>query len=125
MPEKTVAEKARLKPDATIALVDAEREVLDSLGIPDSVTVAGPEAAQHVLFFARSKAQFESRFAEIVDGLAPGAAVWVFFRKGSKAAGLDLTRDVIWAEADRFGLRPLGVMSVDATWSVFRLRPAK
>lgn len=125
MSEKSVAEKARLKPDATIALVDADRHVVDALGLPESVTVTEPEAAQHVFLFSRSRAEFESRLPGIVAALTPGAALWVFFRKGSKAAGFDLTRDVIWADAERLGLRPLGLMSVDATWSVFRLRPAK
>ncbi len=53
-----------------------------------------------------------------------GAAVWVFFRKGSKAAGYDVNRDDIWAVAERLGLRPLGLIGVDDVWSAFRLRPA-
>jgi hypothetical protein len=60
-----------------------------------------------------------------VAGLAPGAALWVFFRKGSKAAGLDMNRDSVWAVAERLGLRPLGLVSIDDTWSAFRLRAAR
>ena len=63
--------------------------------------------------------------AEVVAALAPNAALWVFFRKGSKAAGLEMNRDNVWAIAERLGMRPLGLVSVDETWSAFRLRPPK
>ena len=56
--------------------------------------------------------------------LAPGAAIWVFYRKGSTTAGLDMSRDSIWAIAEKLGARPLGLVGVDDTWSAFRLRPA-
>lgn len=59
-----------------------------------------------------------------VDALAPGAALWVFFRKDSKAAKLDMNRDDVWEVAERLGLRPLGLVSVDDTWAAFRLRRA-
>jgi hypothetical protein len=54
--------------------------------------------------------------------LGTGAALWVFFRKGSKDAGLDMNRDSVWAVAETLGLRPLGIVSVDDAWSAFRLR---
>jgi hypothetical protein len=57
-------------------------------------------------------------------GLAPGAALWVFYRKGAKAAGLDMSRDSIWAIAEKLDMRPLGLVGVDETWSAFRLRRA-
>jgi hypothetical protein len=56
--------------------------------------------------------------------LASGAAIWVFYRKGSAAAGLDMSRDSIWAIAEELGMRPLGLIGVDDTWSAFRLRRA-
>jgi hypothetical protein len=48
-----------------------------------------------------------------------------FFRKGSKAAGLDMNRDDVWAVAEKKGLSPLGLVSVDDTWAAFRLRRAR
>jgi hypothetical protein len=55
--------------------------------------------------------------------MGPGSASWVFFRKGSKSSGLDMNRDTVWAAAETLGMRPLGRVSVDETWSAFRLRP--
>ena len=36
----------------------------------------------------------------------------------------DMNRDAVWAIAEQLGMRPLGIVAVDGTWSVFRLRPA-
>jgi hypothetical protein len=58
-------------------------------------------------------------------GLAAEAALWVFYRKGSRGAGLDMNRDSIWAIAEKLDMRPLGLVGVDDTWSAFRLRHAK
>ena len=51
--------------------------------------------------------------------------MFLFFRKGSKTAKLDMNRDDVWAIADPLGMSPLGLVSIDETWSVFRLKPAK
>lgn len=124
MTTKTVAQKARVKPGATIALLNAIPEVVESLGLPEDVKLVDPGEAQLVFLFVSSRAELESRMPPAARSLAPGAAIWVFFRKGSKAAGLDMNRDDIWAVAERNGLSPLGIVSVDETWSAFRLRPA-
>jgi hypothetical protein len=31
----------------------------------------------------------------------------------------------VWAVAERLDLRPVGLLSIDDTWSAFRLRPAR
>ena len=36
-----------------------------------------------------------------------------------------MSRDDVWAIAEQLDLRPLGVLSIDKTWSAFRLRPAR
>jgi hypothetical protein len=61
----------------------------------------------------------------VVAALAPGATIWVVYRKGSRAAGLDMSRDAIWTIAEELDLRPLGLLSIDQTWSAFRLRPGR
>ena len=57
-----------------------------------------------------------------VTSLAPDAALWVLFRKGSRTAGYDMNRDDIWAIAERMDMRPRGLVGVDDIWSAFRLR---
>lgn len=122
MTEKSVAEKARVKPGTAIAVLDPVPGVVESLGLPADVRFVDPAEAQLVFLFAKSRADLEERMPAAVETLAPGAALWVFFRKGSKEAGLDMSRDTVWELAERLGMRPLGLVGVDAVWSAFRLR---
>lgn len=125
MTEKTVAQKAHIKPGTTIAVLNRVAGVVESLGLPDDVTFVDPGAAQLVFLFVNSRADLDSRMAPAVASLAASAAIWVFYRKGSKSAGLDMSRDSIWAVAEALELRPLGIVSIDDTWSAFRLRHAR
>ncbi len=122
MAAKTVAQKARVKPGTTIAVLNRVPGVVESLGLPRGVAFVKPAAAQLLFLFARTRAELETRMPPAVAALGPSSAIWVFFRKGSRDAGLDMNRDTVWAVAEKLGLRPLGLVSVDETWSAFRLR---
>ena len=123
MPEKSVAEKARVRPGTTIAVLNRVPGVVESLGLPEDITFVVPTEAQLVFLFVSTCAELETQMPPAVAGLAPRAVIWVFYRKGSKAAGLDMNRNSVWAIAEKMGMRPLGLVGVDETWSAFRLRP--
>ncbi len=125
MTEKTVAEKARIKPGVTVAVLNPVPGVVESLGLPDDTAFVDPSEAQLVFLFVTTSAELVAQMPPAVQSLAPKAALWVFFRKGSKAAGFDMNRDSIWAVAEQLGLRPLGILGIDETWSAFRLRAAE
>jgi hypothetical protein len=122
--EKTVAQKARVKAGTTIAVVNRVPGIVESLGLPGDVAFVSPAKADLVFLFVRSRAELEARMPPAVAALGPASAIWVFFRKGSTGAGLDMNRDTVWAVAERLDLRPLGIVSVDDEWSAFRLRRA-
>jgi hypothetical protein len=122
---KSVAAKARVKPGTAVAVLNSVPAVVESLGLPNDVVFVAPGKAQLVFLFVNSRAELESRMPRAFGALAPTAALWVFFRKGAKAAKLDMNRDDVWAMAEKLGMRPLGLVSVDETWSAFRLKPGK
>jgi len=122
MPEKSAAEKARIKPGTTIAVLNSVPGVVESMGLPEGVSFEAPSKAQIVLLFVSTRAELEAQMPPAVAALAPGAVIWVCFRKGSSAAGLDMNRDSVWAVAEKLGMRPLGLIGIDETWSAFRLR---
>jgi hypothetical protein len=99
--------------------------VVASLGLPEDCAFVEPADAQLVFLFVSTRAELEAQMPPTAAGLAPEAALWVFYRKGSKAAGLDMNRDNIWAIAEQLDLRPLGLVGIDDIWSAFRLRPAR
>ena len=114
-----------MKPGTTVAVLNSVPAVVEALGLPKDVTFVAPGKAQLVFLFVNSRKELEARMPRAVAALDTNAALWVFFRKGSKIAKLDMNRDDVWATAERLGMRPLGLVSVDETWSAFRLRPEK
>jgi hypothetical protein len=124
MSDRTVAQKGHIKPGTSIAVLNAVPGVVESLGLPAGAGFVEPAEAGLVLLFVRTRQDLDTLMPPAAAGLRAGPSLWVFYRKGSKGAGLDLNRDDIWALADRLGMRPLGLVSVDETWSAFRLRPA-
>src|SRR6185295_6007171 len=104
--------------------VNRVKGIVESLGLPKSVTFVKPTDAQLVFLFVRTRAELKARMPRAVAGLADGSAIWVFFRKGSKDAGLDMNRDTVWAVAEKLDMRPLGLVAINETWSAFRLRRA-
>lgn len=122
MAERTVAEKARIKPGTTIAVLNPVRGLVGTLGLPADVRFVPSKKAQLVFLFVSTRAELEARMPAVVAGLAPNAALWVFFRKGSTTVGLDMDRDSVWAAAAELGMRPIGLLSIDDIWSAFRLR---
>ena len=119
---RTVAQKARVKAGVRIAVVNRVRGIVESLGLPKDAAFVKPADAQLLFLFVRTRAELEAKMPPTVAALGPGAAIWVFFRKGSREAGLDMSRNTVWAVAEKLGLRPLGIVAVDETWSAFRLR---
>jgi hypothetical protein len=100
VPEKTVAQKARVKPGTRIAVLRRVPGIVESLGLPDVTFVRSGEA-DLVFLFARTRAELEAEMPRAAGRLGPGSALWVFFRKGSKEAGLDMNRDTVWAVRGR------------------------
>jgi len=123
MPDKSVADKARVKPGATVAVIDGEPGIVESLGLPEGTRFVATSEAQLVFLFVRGRADLEQKMPAAAGEMNAAAALWVFFRKGSAAAGLDMSRNDVWAAAEPLGLRPLGLVGVDDTWSAFRLKP--
>jgi hypothetical protein len=124
MSGKTVAQKARVKPGTTIAVINRVPGIVESLGLPKGVAFVKPSDAQLVFLFVRTRAELEAKMPPAVTALRPASAIWVFFRKGSKDAGLDMNRDTVWAVAEKLHMRPLGLVGVNNVWSAFRLRRA-
>ena len=96
---KTVAQKAHVKARTTIAVINRVPGIVESLGLPNDVVVVNPTDAQLVFLFVRTRAELEARLPPAVAALGAGSAIWVFFRKGSRNAGLDMNRDTVWAIA--------------------------
>jgi len=123
MTEKTTATKMRIRPGMRVAIVHPAPGVVESLGMPDDVTfVDAVQDADCVLLFVSKRIEVEERIPATVTAISPTTVFWVVFPKGSKGAGLDMSRNTVWEVAETLGMRPLGVVSVNDTWAGFRLK---
>jgi hypothetical protein len=70
-----------------VAVLNRERGVVESLGLPEGTTFVKRADAQLVLvfLFVKTRAELESRMPPAVAGLGPGAATWVFLPQGVQA----------------------------------------
>ncbi len=124
MSEKTVAQKARVKPGTIVAVINRVPGIVESLGLPTGVAFVTPAKADLVFLFVHTRAELKSRMPRAVASLGPASAIWVFFRKGSGNAGLDMNRNTVWEVAEKLKMRPLGIVSINDAWSAFRLKRA-
>lgn len=125
MDGKTPAQKMRIKPGSRIAVINDKAEVFGRLGVEDAVIAERPADADVVILFVTSQDEVDSGLDRLAGALSTTTAFWIVYPKGSKAAGLDVSRDTIWPAAESRGMRPVGMVAVDDTWSGFRLKPAE
>lgn len=127
MPEKTPAEKLHLKSGMTAAVLHPPGAVpLASLGIPEDVRVtADPAGADFILDFAETQSDAEARIRALAPHVADKTVAWFAYPKGSKAAGLDISRDTLAAFVRTIGLVAVSMVAIDPVWSAARIRPLK
>lgn len=119
---KSVAEKLLIKPNTTLWSSHADRVALVG-PLPDGVdTVAGPDEATAALVFADSAADVREILTEHKEQIAAPSVFWVLYPKANRA---DINRDTLWPILGAFGMRPIGQVAVDDTWSALRFRPLK
>jgi hypothetical protein len=126
MAEKTAAEKMRMKPGMSVALLHSPEGMAERLGMPPEVTrVEDPADADFVLEFVTTQAEAEDRLRALTPLLGEKTLAWLAYPKGSRAAGYDLNRDTIWSFAQSIGLDFIANVSIDDMWSGMRMRPAR
>ena len=78
MADTTAAQKMRLKPGMTAAILHAPPGVVEGLGLPDDVTVVGQcERVDFILTFAATQAEAEERVREIALDVGSEPVAWV------------------------------------------------
>ncbi len=125
MPDKTPAEKLRLKPGMSAAFLHLPDGLKGRLGVPEDVAeVADPARADFILDFAATQAEAEERLTALAPSVGPKTVTWLAYPKGSKAAGYDVSRDTIWQFAPTVGLVLNANVAIDDKLSAVRMRRA-
>jgi hypothetical protein len=119
---KTVAQKLLLKPDTTIW--STHPELVSLIGpLPDGVRISEtPQHSTAVFVFASDAAALRDTLSTHGVALRETALLWVAYPKGNTT---DINRDTLWPMLSDIGLRPIGQVAIDDTWSALRFRPMK
>jgi hypothetical protein len=122
MSTKSVAEKLLIKPNTTVWSSHALH--LDLIGpLPENVRlVDGPEQATTALVFADDAGSLRGILTAHQQQLARPDNFWVAYPKANRA---DVNRDTLWPILGEYGMRPIGLVSLDQVWSALRFRPLR
>jgi hypothetical protein len=128
MPEKSVAEKMFIRPNARCHFYNPPPGVEEMLGPLPAGAVqveASPKSpADLILAFVANQAELEAALPILTPKLAPGGALWICYHKGTSTIKTDINRDTIWKYAESYGLKPNRQIAIDADWSALRFTAA-
>jgi hypothetical protein len=119
---KSVAEKLLINPSTTIWCSDPKRVALLGPLPKDARAVTRVDQAETAIVFADDSASLRRILAKQRERLTKPSTLWVAYPKGNRA---DINRDTVWPILAEFGMRPIGQVAVDETWSALRFRPIK
>jgi hypothetical protein len=112
--------KLQIKPGTTVAVLRGPDGV--ELGLPDATPDAA--ASDAVIVFVTASRDLElPEVALAVASAREDRLTWVCYPKAGQL-GTDLNRDSLAAAMVSRGTRPVRQVSIDATWSALRFRPA-
>ncbi|MED4609299.1 hypothetical protein [Paenibacillus validus] len=74
---------------------------------------------------ARNQAELQRLAPDVLPKLKDAAIFWVAYPKKSSKLKSDITRDSGWEILQQAGYIGVSLISIDDTWSAFRLRQEK
>lgn len=107
-----------------LALKDRPIRVVDP---PPGFELTSPPprpGEEALLVFVKDRAALRRQLANIVSSALADRLTWVAYPKGGQL-GTDLNRDSLAELLQREGAQPVTQISIDATWSALRFRPAR
>ena len=126
MAKTSLPEKLRIKPDSRAALFDAPRgfaSLLDPLPAGATVTSSPRGECDVVLGFAETLSAATAMVPKLKANLADGGVLWVCYPKLTSPKAGELSRDLLWKELGKHGLRAVAQVALDDTWSAMRFIP--
>src|SRR6266849_2029318 len=126
MAESSLVKKLGIKPGQKMLILNAPEDYIHLLGtLPDGAEVKTKAAGtfDFVQAFMYNKADVESYAAVAMRVLKPGGLLWFTYPKKTSSIKTDITRDIVWEEVIKSGIRPVTQIAIDETWSALRFRP--
>ena len=128
MVENALAKKLKLKPGQHAAIINAPDGYLKELEpLPADVQLSDSLKGKFdwIQLFVKNKSEIDKLAPRAIKAMKPESMLWITFPKGASKIQTDLTRDKGWDVLQNADLKWLVLVSVNATWSAFALRPYK
>jgi hypothetical protein len=124
MVEKTIAEKLQVKPGKFFRILNQPPDVSRILAqLPTGASFASEsQPADVVLFFVKSMSEVKSLFPLDVNLIKLDGIPWLAYPKKTSAIKTDLDRDTIWKFLQTIGWTGVSMISINDTWSGFRMK---
>lgn len=124
MSDKSIPEKLQVKPGRIFKVINQPPQMADLLSVlPASARfVESDETADVVLIFIKNMKELKQVLPVISTLLNPNGIAWLAYPKQTASIKTDLNRDIIWAYAKTLGWTGVAMISIDNTWSGFRLK---
>jgi hypothetical protein len=123
MVESPLAKKMKLKSGTRAAVINAPEDYVAELRHDTALSPTLNGKFDWIQIFVKSKAELEVLAPKAARALKPEALLWISFPKGTSKIQTDLTRDKGWGALRKLDLKWITLVSVNAVWSAFALRP--
>jgi hypothetical protein len=128
MSQKPVSEKLRIMPGYRVMLIDEPLGNRENMVLPEGVEIVtgkGKEVDLAQLFVTDMKG-LKDKLPKLKKMMKKSGLIWVTYPKGTsklaKEGNVDINRDSIWKYGDEIGLTGVAMISIDDTWSGFRMK---
>jgi hypothetical protein len=113
--------KLGIRPDSTLALVNAPADLFD--GLPPGVVVRRRASgrADVVVAFITQRAELERRIDALGRVIFPAGGLWIAWPKRASGVATTMTDDVVRQVALPLGLVDNKVCAIDGTWTGLRV----
>lgn len=126
MSNSSLPEKIRIKDGSTVALLNAPKgfsSLLDPLPAGATLSTSPRGECDVVLGFVETLSEAMTMVPKLKGSLADDGVLWVCYPKLTSAQAGELSRDVLWKELAKHGLRAVAQIAIDDTWSAMRFIP--
>jgi hypothetical protein len=126
MAASSLAAKLKLKTGQHAVLLGAPAGYLQELSpLPEGVQLSDYLDGRYewLQVFVKTESELVVMLPPMLAALQPESLLWLSFPKGSSKVQTDLTRDKGWDSLRQADLKWINLVSVNATWSAFSLRP--
>jgi galactokinase len=128
MSQKPASEKLKIKPGYRVMLIDEPLGYRENMVLPEGVEIItgkGKEVDLAQLFVTDMKG-LKDKLPKLKKMMKKSGLIWVTYPKGTsklaKEGNVDINRDSIWKYGDEIGLTGVSMISIDDTWSGFRMK---